>query len=105
MWEDSVKVDIFVPVLNLAPRNENLWRGGGTAPQFLTFALNGCEWSASRLGHFNPRKREHGTYWTVVGCRSGRCGIEKMFCLCRESTPADQPVARRYTNRAIPVHR
>jgi len=29
----------------------------------LTSALDGDEWSASRLGHFTPRERTHGTHW------------------------------------------
>jgi hypothetical protein len=30
---------------------------------FLTSALDGGEWSASRPGHFNPRERTPGTHW------------------------------------------
>jgi hypothetical protein len=30
---------------------------------FLTSALDGGEWSASRLGLFTPRERDSGTHW------------------------------------------
>jgi hypothetical protein len=30
---------------------------------FLTLALAGGEWSASRHGHFTPRERASGTHW------------------------------------------
>jgi hypothetical protein len=33
------------------------WRSGGIAPALFTSALDGGEWSASRLGRFTPRKR------------------------------------------------
>jgi hypothetical protein len=29
----------------------------------VTFALNGCEWSASRLGRFTPKGRAPRTHW------------------------------------------
>jgi hypothetical protein len=40
---------------------------------FLTSALDGGEWSASRLGRFAPRERAPGTHWTGgwVGSRAG----------------------------------
>jgi hypothetical protein len=31
---------------------------------FLTSALDGGEWSPSRLGRFTPRERAPGTHWT-----------------------------------------
>jgi hypothetical protein len=48
----------FVPVLNQAPRHEGVlgeWRYSST--HSLTWALDGGEWSASRLGRFSPRER------------------------------------------------
>jgi len=30
---------------------------------FLTSALDGSQWSASRPGHFTPEIRASGTYW------------------------------------------
>jgi hypothetical protein len=51
-----------------------MWRNGGIAPSFLTFALDGGEWSASRLCHFTP-----GTHWIGgwVGPRAGLDAVEK----------------------------
>jgi len=39
----------------------------------LTSALDGCEWSALRPGHFTPRERAVGTHWigSWVGPRAG----------------------------------
>jgi hypothetical protein len=39
-----------------------MW-SGGVAPPFLTLALDGGEWSASRLGRFTPQKKAPGTHW------------------------------------------
>jgi hypothetical protein len=51
---------------------------GGIAPPFLTSALDGGEWSASRLGHFIPGERAPGTHciggW--VGPRAGLYAVE-----------------------------
>jgi hypothetical protein len=49
---------------------------------FLTSALAGGEWPASRLGHFTPEERAPGTHWIGgwMGTqnRSGRRGEEKI---------------------------
>jgi hypothetical protein len=49
------------------------------APPFLTSALGGDEWSASRPGRFTPGERTHGTHWIGrwVNPRAGRVGVEK----------------------------
>jgi hypothetical protein len=48
---------------------------------FLTLALDGGEWSASRPGRFTPRERAPGTHWIGgwVGpqSHSGHSGEEK----------------------------
>jgi hypothetical protein len=46
---------------------------------FLTSALVGGEWSASRLSRFTPRKRAPGTNWIGVWVdpRAGLDGVEK----------------------------
>jgi hypothetical protein len=47
---------------------------------FLTSALDGGEWSASRPSRFSPRERAPGTQWRRLGglpSRSGRGGEEK----------------------------
>jgi hypothetical protein len=51
---------------------------GGVAVQihvFLTSALVGGEWSASRLGHFIPGKRAPGTHW-IGGWVDPRTGLD-----------------------------
>jgi hypothetical protein len=49
------------------------WGSGGIAYTFLTSALDGSEWSASRPGRFTPKERSAGTHWTEdwVGLRAG----------------------------------
>jgi hypothetical protein len=41
-----------------------MWGSGGIAPQFLTSALDGGEWLASRPGHFPPGEIAPSNYWT-----------------------------------------
>jgi hypothetical protein len=40
---------------------------GGIAPPFLTLALDGGEWSASRFCRFTPGGKAYGKLW-VGGC-------------------------------------
>jgi len=42
---------------------------------FLTSALDGGEWSASRLGRFTPRKRAHDALWSG-GWMVSRAGLD-----------------------------
>jgi hypothetical protein len=46
---------------------------------FLTSALDGIEWSASRTGRFTPGERAPGTHWigAWVGPRAGLDNMEK----------------------------
>jgi hypothetical protein len=59
------------------------WGSGGIAPPFLTSALDGGEWSASRPGRYTPRERGPGTYrvggW--VGLRAGLDAVKKRTIL------------------------
>jgi hypothetical protein len=60
----KVKKGKAVPVLNLAPHHEGVlgeWRYSST--NSLTLALDGGEWSASRLGRCTPRETDPGTNW------------------------------------------
>jgi hypothetical protein len=62
----------------------------GIAPLFLTSALDGDEWSASRLGRYMPGETDSCTLdrgW--VGLRNVLEVVEKgkIPCPCRESTP------------------
>jgi hypothetical protein len=38
---------------------------------FLTSALDGGDWSASRPGHFTRRERTSGTHWIEAGLVAG----------------------------------
>jgi hypothetical protein len=71
----EVKVK-FPPCFNRAPRHESVqgeWRYSST--HSFTSALDTGEWSASRLGHFTPRKRTPGTHW-LGGWVSHRAGLD-----------------------------
>jgi hypothetical protein len=67
-------------------------------PPFLTWALDGGEWLASRLSHFIPRVRTPGTH-LIGGWVEPRAGLDamvkrKIACFCRESNhglPARSP--------------
>jgi hypothetical protein len=99
--QGKVKV---VPVLNSEPCHEGVlgeWRYSSRT--FLTSALNGGEWSASRPGHFKPRERAPRTHWIGgwVGPRAVLDAVvkRKIPSPRRESnpkTPIVQPVAQRY---------
>jgi hypothetical protein len=61
----------------------------------LTSALDGGEWSASRLGHFTPGERAPGTHFIGgwVGPRAGLDAVAKSKfpqCSCRELNPGRQ---------------
>jgi hypothetical protein len=71
---------------------------------FLTSALDGSEWSASRPDRFTPRKRVPGTHWTGgwVGPRAVLDAVMKKKILSprrvsNPRTPIVQPAAQRYT--------
>jgi hypothetical protein len=66
------------------------WGSGGTAPFFLTSALDGGECSASRPCRFTPGERARGIHWIGgwVGPRAGLDTLEKRkYYHCRESKP------------------
>jgi hypothetical protein len=44
---------------------------------FLTSALAGGEWSASRLGRFTPGERSPGTHW-IGGWVDPRAGLDDL---------------------------
>jgi hypothetical protein len=73
----------------------------GTAPLFLTSALDGNEWPVSRHGPFTPGgKSSRYLLDRRLGGPQGlptRCGVEINLA------PTVQPVARCYTDWAIPT--
>jgi hypothetical protein len=58
--------------------------GGARAPSFSISVLDGDEWSASRLGSFNPVEIAFGTHW-IGGWMCPGADMDAMDCLCRES--------------------
>jgi hypothetical protein len=56
---------------------------------FLTSALDGGEWSASRPFRFTPGKRAPGTHWIGgwVGPTAGLDNVEKILDPTRTRTP------------------
>jgi hypothetical protein len=56
---------------------EDFWGNGYIDPFFffLTMALVGVKWSASRPGHFIHRERAPGTYW-IGGWMGPRAGLD-----------------------------
>jgi hypothetical protein len=65
------------------------WRSG-----FLTSALDGGEWSASRPGHFTLRDRRLGGHQNRSGLGGGEKNSQYLSGL---DPPIIQPVAQRYT--------
>jgi hypothetical protein len=59
---------------------------------FLTSALGGGEWSASRTCRFTPGERAPGTHWIGgwVGPRAG-LDVEKILDLTGTQTPTPRP--------------
>jgi hypothetical protein len=82
------------------------WRYSST--HYLTSAIDGGEWSASRPGRFTPKERAPGTHW-IGGWVGPRAVLDvvvkrKIPSPHRESnhrTPIVQPVAQRNTDWAI----
>jgi hypothetical protein len=87
------------PCLLLKHQAMMTWGNGGIAPPFLTLALNGGEWSASRF-YFTPEETAPGTHYIQgwVGPRAGLDVMEKrkISCPYQELNPdlmVIQPVA------------
>jgi len=87
--------------LNLAPHHEGVLGNGGIAYAFLTSALGGGEWSASRAGRYIPRESPWYPFNRRPGgtqSRSERGSKEKNSQpLPGLEYPFIQPVAKRYT--------
>jgi hypothetical protein len=70
--KDDIK--LVVGLINYAPRHENVWGSGGTAPSFLTSALDGGAWSANR---FTSEERVFDAY-CIGDLLSSRTGLDVM---------------------------
>jgi hypothetical protein len=59
---------------------------------FLTSALAGVEWSASRPGHFIPEERTLGAHWIgdLVDPKTGLDDVEKILDPTGTRTPTPQ---------------
>jgi hypothetical protein len=76
MWEPrrpTKSRSKFIPVLNEAPRREDVWGSGNIFPLFFTSTLELGEWSASRYCLFTLGETSPGTYHTGkwMGLRLG----------------------------------
>jgi hypothetical protein len=52
-----LKAKLSLCLVNHALPHEDVWGSAGIAALFLTAALDGGEWSASRHGRFTPEER------------------------------------------------
>jgi hypothetical protein len=103
----NTPVKISLCLINYVLCHEDIWVTGVISPSFLISAQDGGEWSASRPGHFNPGGRETQVPTEQkAGWASGHSGCygeeTKSLASTWNRTPAVQPVARRYTDTAIP---
>jgi hypothetical protein len=77
-------------LISQALRHGDIWGSGGIAPQLLTWALDGGEWSASRPCRLTPPKRVPDSHWIEgwVVPRAGLDVVEKRKNLhCWDSKP------------------
>jgi hypothetical protein len=85
-------VKLCLYLINEAPHHEDKSGSGGTAVPFLTLALDGGEWSASRPGRFTAGETEPVNHWIGgwVGPRASLDTVEyrKIPCPCRKSNPS-----------------
>jgi hypothetical protein len=97
----GIKIKLSLCLFNYALCHEDVWRSRGIAAPFLTSALVGGEWSASRPGRFTPCEIALGTHWIggLVGPKVGLDAVaNRNFCHTGNRTPAVQPIAGRDTD-------
>jgi hypothetical protein len=79
------KVKLSLCLSSRALCHEDIWGSGGRAPNFLTTALDGGEWSASR-----PCRFTHGAHW-IGGWVSPRVSLDTLkkrrILHCQEPNP------------------
>jgi hypothetical protein len=77
LYRIACLIKVKLPLcFNWASRHEGVlgeWRYSSTP--YLTSALDGGEWSASRPGHLTPRERAPGTYW-IEGWAGPRASLD-----------------------------
>jgi hypothetical protein len=76
---------------------EDVWGSGGLAPLFFTSALDGREWSPSRLNRFS--RRGETSYYPLDRTLCGiQCRREKSLAPVGNRTPVAQFVDSCYTD-------
>jgi hypothetical protein len=65
----------------------------------LTLTLIGCEWSASRPGHFTSGERAPGTHWLGCWVDPG-AGLDDLEKILDPTRTRSRPVVSRYTDCA-----
>jgi hypothetical protein len=70
-----LKVKFPLCLINQALYHEDVWGSGTVAPPFLTSALDGGEWSASRRGRFASGETAHGIHW-IGGWKGRRADLD-----------------------------
>jgi hypothetical protein len=68
-------VEFSLCLINYALHHEDTLESGGTAPPFLTLALEGDDWSNSYPAHFTPEEIAPSTHW-IGGWLSFRGGLD-----------------------------
>jgi hypothetical protein len=66
MWCPWVKVKLSLGLINSALCHIDVEGTGSMVPPFLTWELDGGEWSASQLFHFSPRETA-----PIIHCAEG----------------------------------
>jgi hypothetical protein len=79
MWRSWVKVNLSLGLINSALCHIDVEETRNIITPFLTWALEGGEWSASQPFHFNPKKTAQISHCTEgwVGPRDSLDIIEK----------------------------
>jgi hypothetical protein len=100
------KENLSVCLISQALCHEDIWGNADIAPPFLTSALGGGEWPASRPFRFNAGERFSVTHWIGgwVGPTVWTQWRRKNSCTDRNRTRAVQAVASRYTDWTMPHH-
>jgi hypothetical protein len=71
------KVKFSLYLISQALRHEDIWVSGDVAPSFLTSALDGDVWSASRPYRFTSGEKDPGAHW-IGGWVGARAGLDAM---------------------------
>jgi hypothetical protein len=89
VYRKGKKVKLSLCIINWGLHHEDVRESKDIGPPFLTSAVDGADWSASRPCRFTPREIAPGTH-----CIGGyeRYGEEKNIAPAGNRTPAIQPI-------------